>query len=1065
MTAAFDQKFQTLTDAAKKAAQASQSEIEALKKKVKDASGSHADNEEATREASATAQKLNGEIAALEKKLSDRETRLSMFQTKFETETSEKDATYAALKQQMDAEVLALKTKISSLSGSSSSDMAKILEDHELQLKNLKTELEGKLVSEAKHRATFNEKMLAEQKERDAEIARLKTNGSSASADMMVSPPPSIWWNQEFIARCPLVHACVWPLYSHRIYQASLDDKSKEIAGMSKLMGKEKLKFKALQMTAEAQRKELGKQLDVAESQLQRSQADNTAQRRYGAELESNIHIAVELLMEQSNMREEFTDWDRVDEVYDKLHGTETDAKKKKLARTQKKIDSENKRKTNMVMAAMRRQSQGGLMGQGHLSRSRRDSATARIWNSDRKSQFIAFAKQHGESVGGSLLSSDSLNRGDSFFKKGPEAERYKQEHPGSAPGSSEASSRPTSRPPISRGGTQAALDGVEERGADRRFRGTMPEPKEEKEKRERHGFDSLSTDQYMETNVLREGAKKDLKNRMGIMDQDQMSDAEANNKLRAALERDVDQSGKDYADTMKEGMLSPKATPKGSPRAANGDKGGGRGDGPAGELGETTADVPAQAQQQLQQQAEAVAGEAVAEQAAVPAPISAVEEASASEPVVEQVKQQEPAQAPAVEQQQQEQPQPEQQQQQQQEGQQQAQQQAEQAPAQAPAVEQQQQQQQQAQQAPVLEAGEAQPTLWDEAKAESRGGDAPVAEQEQQSGPTLWEEAKTETKADTPGQVAAAPPVEGAPAAAAQGAPAVAAQGAPAVAAQGAPAVAAQGAPAVAPQSAPAVAVQGAPAVLGAPTSASASPGAPASAASPVPSTASSPVHAASATSAAPSTATTPAASASNTPIPSPMHAANTSAPALTAPIPRGVTIITEHINETLKLATEAVGMKHSLQVLKQEEKDLDPSKTKRELHTKQGQVEDELADVTEHLEEYAIDVILNAMEVAGQVVKGDAHNVEEVQEVLQESLNSADLKDVSLTLARLELRPESRQVALWSMVALEQALAQKDNVAELASMAHEVQVSLGAAAFWNCDEQDYSKMSYTFC
>ena len=220
MTAAFDQKFQTLTDAAKKAAQASQSEIEALKKKVKDASGSHADNEEATREASATAQKLNDEIAALEKKLSDRETRLSMFQTKFETETSEKDATYAALKQQMDAEVLALKTKISSLSGSSSSDMAKILEDHELQLKNLKTELEGKLVSEAKHRATFNEKMLAEQKERDAEIARLKTNGSSASADMMVSPPPPYGGIKSLSHAAPLfTHVygpCIHTAYTRR---------------------------------------------------------------------------------------------------------------------------------------------------------------------------------------------------------------------------------------------------------------------------------------------------------------------------------------------------------------------------------------------------------------------------------------------------------------------------------------------------------------------------------------------------------------------------------------------------------------------------------------------------------------------------------------------------------------------------------------------------------------------------------------------------------------------------------------------------------------------------------
>jgi hypothetical protein len=156
----------------------------------------------------------------------------------------------------------------------------------------------------------------------------------------------------------------------------------------------------------------------------------------------------------------------------------------------------------------------------------------------------------------------------------------------------------------------------------------------------------------------------------------------------------------------------------------------------------------------------------------------------------------------------------------------------------------------------------------------------------------------------------------------------------------------------------------------------------------------------------------------------------------------------IANSISETLALASSAVGIKHDLAKIKDDDANLDPNLTRRNLQNKKHTVEQELQEVTDHLEEFEIDVILDAIDAATpRHVHGDAAAATEVAEVLQESLNTADLKEVSEKLA-VEILDETKigqdVDRKKSVVALEKALA-SGGIAELQTMSHEVEVSIG--------------------
>lgn len=190
---------------------------------------------------------------------------------------------------------------------------------------------------------------------------------------------------------------------------------------MSKLLGKEKLKNKAAEMASKTREHELQKQLDAAEDNDKRKAAHIAELRRHVATTESNLKSAHKLFMDISDDREEFMDFDRVDKMIDVLHEMEVGANAKKLERAKKKIEKEQKRKANMVLAMLKRKSQmgGGLFGMG----GRKDSITSKIWTKERKEQFVEMARRKSSLMEQGLDSSPlkiAPNHGKSLAELGP---------------------------------------------------------------------------------------------------------------------------------------------------------------------------------------------------------------------------------------------------------------------------------------------------------------------------------------------------------------------------------------------------------------------------------------------------------------------------------------------------------------------------------------------------------------------------------------------------------------------------------------------------------------------
>ncbi|GMH82858.1 hypothetical protein TrVE_jg2145 [Triparma verrucosa] len=125
------------------------------------------------------------------------------------------------------------------------------------------------------------------------------------------------------------------------------------------------------------------------------------------------------------------------------------------------------------------------------------------------------------------------------------------------------------------------------------------------------------------------------------------------------------------------------------------------------------------------------------------------------------------------------------------------------------------------------------------------------------------------------------------------------------------------------------------------------------------------------------------------------------------------------------------------------------------KQLHEEQHLLEEKLDEVVQELDDHETDDILDAIRVV-QVTdyldeEADDEDEEEVDEeaildVLQNSLNNGDLKDLSQRLAQNKIRSEGKKVSAGSQMAdqmLKAALG-SGNIAELATMDHELQASI---------------------
>ncbi|GMH82868.1 hypothetical protein TrVE_jg2147 [Triparma verrucosa] len=351
-------------------------------------------SEAISREAQLASEKSAKEIADLKKQLDEMEARKNLAQTQAENQLKEAALEHETQLKQLQSE----KDKLERQMGSGAEDALERQKELEERQSEAKRKLEGDLQAMKLEFMEGKTKMKELEKAKNDEIDELKARlASKGSASV-----------------------------------EAMDALKNELDGMSKLLGKEKLKAKASLMMAKTQKHELQKQLDASEAQAQRSLGDNSALRRHLATTESNLKLAHTLLVDLSDEQEDFTDWPRLDKVIGILHEMEVGDRAKKLERSKRKIEKENKRKANMVMAMLRRSSGMGFGG------ARNDSITSKIWTKERKEQFVALAKRKSTMMQEGLThdeSWDKLNRGDSYFHKSKDAEIYEEENPSTPAG------------------------------------------------------------------------------------------------------------------------------------------------------------------------------------------------------------------------------------------------------------------------------------------------------------------------------------------------------------------------------------------------------------------------------------------------------------------------------------------------------------------------------------------------------------------------------------------------------------------------------------------------------
>ncbi|GMH76173.1 hypothetical protein TL16_g06995 [Triparma laevis f. inornata] len=363
-------------------------------------------SEAMSREAQLAAETTAKEIADLKKQLAEMEQRKNLAETQKENSLKEAAMAHAEELEKLSAEKEALEQKM----GSGADAHLQQQEELQKQQEEAKNKLQNDMQSLKLELMEEKTKLTNLEKAKNAEIDELKKMLSSAGS----------------------------------VTSEEKEALQKELEGMSKLLGKEKLKAKASQMAAKTQKHELQKQLDASEAQAQRSLGDNSALRRHLATTESNLKMAHKLLIDVSDEQEDFKDFERVDKVVEVLHEMEKGANSKKLERSKRKIEKENKRKANMVMAMLRRASATGFGG------AKRDSVTSKIWTDERKQQFVAMAKRKSMMMDEGMTHDETfskLNQGDSYFHHGKDAEIYAEENP-STPGSSRPSKTPSAQEP-----------------------------------------------------------------------------------------------------------------------------------------------------------------------------------------------------------------------------------------------------------------------------------------------------------------------------------------------------------------------------------------------------------------------------------------------------------------------------------------------------------------------------------------------------------------------------------------------------------------------------------------
>ena len=146
--------------------------------------------------------------------------------------------------------------------------------------------------------------------------------------------------------------------------------------------------------------------------------------------------------------------------------------------------------------------------------------------------------------------------------------------------------------------------------------------------------------------------------------------------------------------------------------------------------------------------------------------------------------------------------------------------------------------------------------------------------------------------------------------------------------------------------------------------------------------------------------------------------------------------------VDDVLQNVQKTIELKHDLLRVKHDEHDPKTDAAHRkELHHSEHVVEEAIAELNEELEVFSLDSILNALEAVPGAVSGTPLEVKEFSEVLQESLNTADLTEVLVKLATVLVSADDdpMRANVNSTLALESALA-TNNVAELQAMAHEL-------------------------
>mgnify|MGYP006111085197 FL=1 len=200
--------------------------------------------------------------------------------------------------------------------------------------------------------------------------------------------------------------------------QTQNDTYSHKIDELTRMLGKEKMKMKAQQITSSQHATEIERQLQVSESQGQRSMSDNASMRRAIGELMGTLKNVGGLLGDLQLDQGEFENWGLVDDLYEEVKKQTKGGKSEKMERARKKLEKEKRRKQRMLLTFMKKQSFALLGGQ----RGEENPNNRKFWTHERIQKFIEYSKKIADQKKGGKTT---------FFS--------------SPPGSSEASSRPGS--------------------------------------------------------------------------------------------------------------------------------------------------------------------------------------------------------------------------------------------------------------------------------------------------------------------------------------------------------------------------------------------------------------------------------------------------------------------------------------------------------------------------------------------------------------------------------------------------------------------------------------------